>query len=440
MKLAIMTSRFLEHFVEAVLAESPASSEGIAIFAYDNFQTAAEQYQRLLPQADGILVTGSSIQAAIIKQFGKPPKPFIALDTDIQQCLELFLTLVDHNRSLDFSRVVVDMLLPIDERVTCRELLSTSSLEKYQELNKQYFDRLDLAQILELENAVVEKCRELWSARKIDLVICRLSSIIPALNELGIPNQYVYPGKKALIQALDSLRSIIELEQLHDSLPAVITIRLSSPAQDDDMDYNSAVLQQALLRFNKENLTDFMLQRTAKGFDIFTNVRTVGKLTQGYERCRLQEYLKQALSFDVSIGYGLGNDILEARRHADVAYRESVLHAGSFLTDEYGRNIGPMGREDLLTIREKVTPDLQQTAKAAKLSTLTIQKLWAIVDLLGTDEVTTQDIASRMGVTVRNANRILNNLAESGKAKVLYQHTNGTKGRPSKIYKLLLQP
>ena len=78
-------------------------------------------------------------------------------------------------------------------------------------------------------------------------------------------------------------------------------------------------------------------------------------------------------------------------------------------------------------------------AKKCKLSTITIQKLMTYQKLTGDNKVTTQELSSRFGVTIRNANRILQNLQKGGCASVVYTRTSNSKGRPTKVYELNFQ-
>ncbi|MED9948077.1 MAG: winged helix-turn-helix transcriptional regulator, partial [Peptacetobacter hiranonis] len=70
------------------------------------------------------------------------------------------------------------------------------------------------------------------------------------------------------------------------------------------------------------------------------------------------------------------------------------------------------------------------------LSSLTIQKLVSIVKMKDSNKITSVDLAERLGVTVRNANRILGNLEKGGVAEVVYTESVATKGRPVKVYEL----
>lgn len=56
--------------------------------------------------------------------------------------------------------------------------------------------------------------------------------------------------------------------------------------------------------------------------------------------------------------------------------------------------------------------------------------------MTGTNKVTTQELSSRFGVTVRNANRILSNLEKGAYSKIAYTQTTNSKGRPAKANEL----
>ena len=66
-------------------------------------------------------------------------------------------------------------------------------------------------------------------------------------------------------------------------MPGVIAVfRAARPSSDiapDDMDMDVLTLQKALLEFNKEYLTDYQLQKHLNGFYIFTNLKTLHRLS-----------------------------------------------------------------------------------------------------------------------------------------------------------------
>lgn len=54
----------------------------------------------------------------------------------------------------------------------------------------------------------------------------------------------------------------------------------------------------------------------------------------------------------------------------------------------------------------------------------------------GNTRLTTQELAERLGVSIRNANRILKNLKTGGIATLVYTQSSISKGRPINIYEL----
>ncbi len=94
----------------------------------------------------------------------------------------------------------------------------------------------------------------------------------------------------------------------------------------------------------------------------------------------------------------------------------------SFLVNENYETIGPLLCDKLLTVSNKVTPHINTIAKSSKLSTLTIQKIISVTEILQRDEVTPKELSSCLNVTVRTANRFLSSLLKSGNATILYEN------------------
>ncbi|MET3291223.1 UNVERIFIED_CONTAM: putative ArsR family transcriptional regulator [Brevibacillus sp. OAP136] len=65
---------------------------------------------------------------------------------------------------------------------------------------------------------------------------------------------------------------------------------------------------------------------------------------------------------------------------------------------------------------------------------LQIQKILAVLAKMKSSELTGEELAYHLGLTLRQANRILNKLEETGAAKVSYKKQEKLKGRPKKVY------
>ena len=77
-----------------------------------------------------------------------------------------------------------------------------------------------------------------------------------------------------------------------------------------------------------------------------------------------------------------------------------------------------------------------ELAQKACISSNTMRKIMFIVDFNQSAELTAPELAHFLGVTVRNANRILASLTENGVAEVIGTRLISSTGRPSKVYRL----
>ncbi|NNV09857.1 HTH domain-containing protein, partial [Geobacillus sp. MMMUD3] len=100
--------------------------------------------------------------------------------------------------------------------------------------------------------------------------------------------------------------------------------------------------------------------------------------------------------------------------------------------------IGPLGEETCLQYRNQITDYIQRWSEETDLSTLQLQKILAVLAKTESNELTADELAYHLGLTVRSANRILNRLEEKGVAKILYKKQEKLRGRPTKIYQIQL--
>lgn len=240
-------------------------------------------------------------------------------------------------------------------------------------------------------------------------------------------------GKEVFQSLVETLLAQIELSFFRENLPAAITI---SGTSSEIGEKDRAQLKTALYALKAELALDMIFQETPTGFQLFTSAKYINYLTDHFQTSFLSVRLKEDYGFPVSVGYGIGKNITEARSHAEAALKESFYAKGSFVIDENGNLIGPLNRSHCVTIQKTMSEQLYRIAEQCKLSTLTIQKLNTILQITGTNKMTSQDLSEHLGVTLRNANRILNQLEKGGAATMVYSHSSTSKGRPVKVYEL----
>ena len=147
-------------------------------------------------------------------------------------------------------------------------------------------------------------------------------------------------------------------------------------------------------------------------------------------------FLENRLEFPVSAAYGIGTTVPHAMNNVQLASKEAKLTGRPFVVDTNGNLIGPLNSESRMVIASSSLPDVSEVAKRCGLSAMTIQKLQNIVRSNGSDKITVPEMAQKLNTTVRNANRIMQNLCRGSVARPVYTQTTHSRGRPIQVYAL----
>ena len=138
------------------------------------------------------------------------------------------------------------------------------------------------------------------------------------------------------------------------------------------------------------------------------------------------------------MGYGIGTNVIKARNNASAASRIAQRNQKSYMINQNETLIGPLEMKGASDEKNEIPASSLDDYEAYRLSVTTVQRIFSVTEMLGTKELTTQDLASSLQVTIANANRFLNALLKSGFAEITSEKKSYSKGRPSRIYKILL--
>ena len=184
-------------------------------------------------------------------------------------------------------------------------------------------------------------------------------------------------------------------------------------------------------------MTGLLMKKALNGFELYTTKRTLQRITDGFTQCRLRTYMLGRLGVELSVGYGIGRDVMSARSHALEACAQSSKSGKSCVIDYTGaaaKVLETAGSQS----EEEVSDRLRQASQDTGLSVTTLQRIRSAVELLGNDGVTTQDLAGILQVTVANTNRFVNHLQAAGYAKVVGEKKAPLRGRPTRVYRIEL--
>ena len=180
-------------------------------------------------------------------------------------------------------------------------------------------------------------------------------------------------------------------------------------------------------------ITEFSLHRYHYGMEILATKKDVLKITEDLSRDGLfAELKKRKTGWNFCIGYGFGAGIAQARLNALNACHEAELKKNtSYVVTEKEELIGPLGVEatETFMVDNQSYRDIK-----SKLSPITVSKVMSALEASAEKEITAQELAFRLGVTKRSANRFLSTLEREEILKVAYKKRTTSRGRPESVF------
>lgn len=411
---------------------------------YDSITDLPDLYRKFYNQYDGFCVTGIFSERVLSQVNDLPEKPIQSIYPRSLEYFKEFFHLINENRSIDLKRVILDFSLWFDTHIPMHipenidQFLNTG--HRFSDMQAQIADHVSFKEMLSAEENIVKNASKLIEDNKADFILCRFSTAYEKLREKGIPCSFIYPSIDTVIDSIQLLVSNIRLIQMDSDLPAVlyITSDAFTPESLTGISPVNLQIQQSLLEFDQENATNLVIRQALHGYEIYTTQQVVKNITNQFSTCRLKTFIFGRTGIEIQVGYGIGANVIKARNNASAASKIAQRNKKSYLINQSETLIGPLEMNGSSAESEDVSPSVLAAAKASHLSTTTIQRILSVTEMLGTTEITTLDLASSLQVTIANANRFLNALLKSGFAEIISEKKSYSKGRPSRIYKILL--
>lgn len=446
MKIAILATEYLKSYLEDAVKTLDLGCE-TEIFIYYNYVHIVELYRQLENQFDGFITTGPVPMQTVKKSVEncKPISFFLCSDSNYYKIFfEMIYKYQDWNFEYGYFDFC-DYLCPGQES-SLISYLENGNFNKWLDKNNQYMAEMSVEQMQDSTRKKLEKHIDYWKSGKIKYSLSRMSPIMPQILEAGVNCYYISFSHDDIKTCFEQLTHSILINQVKDNQPAAIDITLPAYDKTDEASWSEfqnryEILEKLILAFNKKYFCDFIIRDTRYGFRIWTNYKTTAKITKDFTACYVRDYIREKGEFDVFIGYGLGAGLVQAETNAADAGKESKISGGrhSYLMNEQRDLTGLFGDGRDFSIQSDVTPYMYEISQCTGLSTLTIQKLFSALRITGTEEVTTQDLSRVLHITIRSVNRMISALVKYNLAKEQYTRQNNTKGRPSKVYKILLE-
>lgn len=286
---------------------------------------------------------------------------------------------------------------------------------------------------------------ELWKAGKTKAAVTCVWAVSNELKEMGVPVFRVTPTKSAIQTTLNLALRTNEMLLFKNKQIAVQMFEinnmfgLSKNMYSSDEIYNKEIqITQKLLIYSKK--VQGSLKTVGPGrYVIFSTRGELSDITRNFTVVPDVEEIKQLSQQDITCGIGIGQSAYEAEINAGKALLHAKEHKnGAWMVFLDNKTInGPLGKPEKITYTYE-SKKYQVISEKTLLSVATISKVDSILGKIGKSEITAHELGQHLQIMPRSARRILDQLLKNGFAKEIAEETPHPRGRPRKVYRVLL--
>jgi hypothetical protein len=341
---------------------------------------------------------------------------------------------IAYQQKIAFNRLSFDTFHPSElERV-----FKESEIDFQPKYLKHYEEQIST-------DEVVRYHYELWKKGETTAAVTCLKNAQHELMKLGVPAFRVLPAQSAVISTLALIRQTHETLHFKDSQIAVQMIEFDSFSgltkdtfSMDEILKIEIKMTEKLLEYAKK--VNGSLKAAGPGrYMIFTTRGILQEMTKDFTVIPNRKVLQLDENDVITCGIGTGKTAYDAEMNAGIA----LLHANDHHSESWmvvfddKMIVGPLGQPEQISYGV-ASERLHLLSAQTSLSVVTLSKLESILRKIGKTEISAHDLAQYMKIMPRSARRILTELEAKGLAQVVAEETLHPRGRPRKIYQIML--
>jgi transcription initiation factor IIE alpha subunit len=284
----------------------------------------------------------------------------------------------------------------------------------------------------------------LWNKGKTEGAFSCFPSVCEALREKGVPAYRMSISKMEIQQTLRILYEKVKASYFKDTQIGVEIIEVeyfNRVAEEMKTPYHLQYLELRLKEMLIQLCQKINGSFSEKGNGIYMIFSSRGAIEQ---EIKTLEDTIQSLAFEadttVAVGIGFGETAYSAEINAFRAIQHSkeMKKREIVIVQDDGKIVESPGKQKELHYTSRTHNEwLLQKLKKGNIGVKTYKKILALVRRMGWHEFTTKEIATHLEMTERNVRRIVASMCEVELAQCVGEKAHPTRGRPSKIYRLL---
>lgn len=288
---------------------------------------------------------------------------------------------------------------------------------------------------------------ELYKRKEIDVAVTCIRSVFVRLKELGIPCYRVTPDVPSIQLMLQFLKERGESYWYKKAQTAILGIEVLHPSDLSEehffsykMKHRELELKRLLLDY-AELIRGSFVQIGDGHYYIYSTRGEMELHLQDDSLLRLMEDARLHSKLKVRIGLGYGLTALEAEQNVRLAFQYARKQDKPviILIDEDKQVIEHFKSVDPIAYTGRVWgEEWESRLKDANISPAIVSKIQSLALHYKKTHITSQELSSWLKGTERNARRILTEMERLKLVKVSGEEQSGQRGRPKKIYEIML--
>ncbi|UUZ80255.1 hypothetical protein LJK88_35805 [Paenibacillus sp. P26] len=333
------------------------------------------------------------------------------------------------------TRISIDMME--SEDVDFKEALLEAGLPTDEMHLKMFTGNVDPEELVQFH-------LDRWKQGLTQAALTCMNFVYASLKEAGAPAYRIEMTKLDIRQAIRVLLGQARSSYFKDMQIGVEIIEIDRFDQLAEKAPTRYHLQHLELKIKHmllqlcEKVDGTLIENGNGRYQIFSSRGAIEREIEGLRDT--VKHLSLEAGAPVAVGIGFGSTAFSAENHA----RRALQHAkekeerGIVMVQQDGTIVESVGREEELAYAYRsLDKEPLEKLNQGNISVKTYNKLEALVQRMSWEGFTASDLAEHLGMTKRNAQRIMVSLCELGLAEVGGEELHAVRGRPRKIYRLV---
>lgn len=284
----------------------------------------------------------------------------------------------------------------------------------------------------------------LYKAGRIDLALTCLKEVATRLEEMGIPCQRIVPSHSAIMMVLRFVVERAHSAKFRKAQVAIVGVKVKNIFEDAHYSFEKKLeeleLHRLLLEFARA-IDGSFVQLGDGLFFIYTTRGELDLFFRSKSLFTLMEQARQQANTEMFVGIGYGGTVYEAELHVRFAFQHAQDQtAPVIITVNEDREVTELFEtEDEISFASRgLGKEWEKLFKEATISSATAEKILSFARHYEKRWITSQEVAHWLNSSERNGRRILSEMERLDLVKVSGEEQSGSRGRPRKMYEILV--